>query len=76
MNMSRPIQIFVIVAVLSMLAVGAAVFTDAIPGVNAASKDTSPVFDLQDHGGVFVMNPQNRGTSDLVRVLIMGFGAL
>ena len=35
--------------------------------MNAANKDSAGVFDVQDHGGVFVMNPQTRGTSDLVR---------
>ncbi len=51
----------------ALLAGAFALFSDAIPGVDAASNDTTPVFDFQDHGGVFVMNPQNRGTSDLTR---------
>ena len=55
------------VLVLSVMAGGIALYGNFIPGVNAASKDSTPVFDLQDHGGVFVMNPQTRGSSDLVR---------
>jgi hypothetical protein len=49
------------------MAGGIALYGNFIPGVNAAGKDSTAVFDLQDHGGVFVMNPQTRGSSDLVR---------
>lgn len=52
-----------------LLAGGVAMYGNVIAEVSAASKDSSPVFDFQDHGGVFVMNPQNRGTSDLVRTI-------
>ena len=55
--------------VLSMLAAGVAVFTDAILGANAAEKITSMVHDFKGHGDVSIKNPQNRGTSDLVRTL-------
>ena len=34
---------------------------------SGATSDTAMVMDLDDHGGVGVMNPQARGTSDLVR---------
>jgi len=43
------------------MAGGIALYGNFIPGVNAASKDSTAVFDLQDHGGVFVMIPQTRG---------------
>lgn len=66
--MGKPIRTIVIsLAVLSFLAAGAAVFSNIVPGVNAAEKDTSPVHDFKGHGDVSIMNPQNRGTSDLVR---------
>ena len=68
--MSKPIRTIVVsIAILSLLAAGAAVFSNVIPGVNAAEKSSSPVMDFQDHGGVRVMNQQQRGTSDLVRSL-------
>ena len=51
------------------MAGGIALYGNFIPGVNAAGKDSTAVFDLQDHGGVFVMNPQTRGSSDLVRTV-------
>jgi hypothetical protein len=57
------------ILVLSMMAVAIALYGNFISGVNAASKDSTPVFDLQDHGGVFVMNPKTRGSSDLVRTV-------
>ena len=53
----------------SVMAGGIALYGNFIPGVNAASKDSTAVFDLQDHGGVLVMNPQTRGSSDLVRTI-------
>ena len=34
---------------------------------NAATTSTTNVMDFQDHGGVLVMNAQQRGTSDMVR---------
>ena len=37
--------------------------------VQQPKKDTVPVFDFQDHGGIIIMNPQDRGTSDLVRTV-------
>ena len=51
------------------MAGGIALYGSFIPGVNAAGKDSTAVFDLRDHGGVFVMNPQTRGSSDLVRTV-------
>ena len=56
-------------ALAGLLAGGAAIYGNVSAGVSAAAKDNSPVFDFQDHGGVIVMNPQNRGTSDLVRTV-------
>ena len=55
-------------AVVGLLASVTAIASNVTAGVNAAGKDTVPVFDLLDHG-VAVMNPQNRGTSDLVRTV-------
>ena len=57
------------VLVLSVMAGGVALYGNFIPGVNAASKASTAVFDLQDHGGVWVMNPKTRGSSDLVRTV-------
>ena len=68
MKMNKNLKFAGLTLMMAALLAGAfALFGDAIPGVDAASNDTSPVFDLQDHGGVFVMNPQTRGTSDLTR---------
>ncbi len=55
--------------VLSVMVGGIALYGNFIPGVNAASKDSTAVFDFQDHGAVIVMNPQTRGSSDLVRTV-------
>jgi len=51
------------------MAAGAAVFSGVIPGVTAAEKDTSAVHDFKGEGDVSIMNPKDRGTSDLVRSL-------
>ena len=59
----------VILVVLGLLAGGAALYGNVTAGVNAAGNDTTPVIDFQDHGGVFVMNPKERGTSELVRTV-------
>ena len=68
--MNRKFKLATLTLILAGLLIGvAAIYGDVIAGVNAAEKDSSPVFDFQDHGGVFVMNPQNRGTSDLVRTV-------
>ena len=68
--MSKSIRTIVVsIAILSLLAAGAAVFTNVIPGVNAAEKDTSAVHDFKGAGNVSIMNPKDRGTSDLVRSL-------
>ena len=61
--------VFLSLAVFGLLAGGLALYGNVISGANAASKDSTPVFDLQDHGGVLVMNPKDRGTSDLVRTV-------
>lgn len=55
-------------AVVGLLAGVVAISSNVFAGVSAAAKDTVPVFDFTDHG-VAVMNPQNRGTSDLVRTV-------
>ena len=55
-------------ALVGLLAGGAAIYGNVSAGVSAATKDNVPVFDFTDHG-VMVMNPQNRGTSDLVRTV-------
>lgn len=55
-------------AVVGLLAGVVAISSNVTAGVGAAAKDSVPVFDFQDHG-VAVMNPQNRGTSDLVRTV-------
>ena len=56
-------------AVFGLLAGGLAAYGSVSAGGTAAVSGTSSVFDLQDHGGVSVMNPQDRGTSDLVRTI-------
>ena len=56
----------IMLVVLGLLAGGVAIYSSAVSGVSAA-EGGSPVFDFQDHGGVIVMNPKTRGTSDLVR---------
>ena len=56
-------------AVVGLLGGGLAGYGSASARGNAAVSSTTPVFDLQDHAGVFVMNPKERGTSDLVRTV-------
>jgi len=60
--------VMITLALVGLLAGGAAIYGNVSAGVSAASKGTVPVFDFMDHG-VRVMNPQNRGTSDLVRTV-------
>lgn len=59
--------IILTLAVFGLLAGALVAFGSVSARGNAAVSDTAPVIDMQDHGGVFVMNPQQRGTSDLVR---------
>ncbi len=56
-------------AVVGLLAVTLAAFGIVSARGNAAVSDNTPVMDFQDTGGGLVMNPQQRGTSDLVRTV-------
>ena len=56
MNKNLKVVVLTLIA-LSVMAGGIALYGNFIPGVDAAGKDSTAVFDLQDHGGVFVMNP-------------------
>jgi len=68
--MSKPIRMIVIViAIVGLLAAGGTAFSSVLARVNTAEKDTSPVMDFKGYGGIRVMNPQERGTSDLVRTM-------
>ena len=48
--------VMIILALVGLLAGGAAIYGNVSAGVSAATKDNVPVFDFQDHG-VRVMNP-------------------
>ena len=56
-------------AVVGLVAGVAAIASNVTAGVSAASKDTVPVVDFRDHAGIDIMNPKERGTSDLVRTV-------
>ena len=56
-------------AILGLLAGGLALYGKVISRANAAVTNTSPVMDWHDHADVLIMNPQERGTSDLVRTV-------
>ncbi|MCH8893821.1 MAG: hypothetical protein IIB32_10000 [Chloroflexi bacterium] len=61
--------IILTLAVFGLLAGALTAFSSVSARSNAAVSDTAVVFDFQDHGGVAIMNPKNRGTSDLVRTV-------
>ena len=61
------LSVFIVVSLLSGVLVIAGDVNAGV--VQQAKSDTVPVFDFQDHGGVIIMNPQERGTSDLVRTV-------
>ena len=68
--MSKKFKLIILtLAVVGLLAGALAAYGSVSARSNAAVSDTADVFDFQDHGGVFVMNPQTRGTSDLVRTV-------
>ena len=68
--MGKKLKLIILsLAVVGLLAGALAAFGSVSARGNAAVSDTVPVMDFQDHGGVFVMNPQKRGTSDLVRTV-------
>ena len=68
--MGKKFKLFILtLAVVGMLAGALAAYGSVSARSNAAVSDTVAVFDFQDHGGVIVMNPQTRGTSDLVRTV-------
>lgn len=58
-----------ILALVGLLAGLLAAYGSVSARGNAAVSNTVPVADFEDHGGVRVMNPQDRGTSDLTRTI-------
>ncbi len=68
--MGKKLKLIILsLAVVGLLAGALAAFGSVSARSNAiALSDTTPVMDYQDHG-VEVMNPQERGTSDLTRSL-------
>ena len=69
MYMTKMRAVFIL-AVIGIVVGGVAIYSNATASVNAdAHMDSVPVWDFQDHGGVMIMNPQQRGTSKLVRTL-------
>ena len=68
--MGKPIRMIVItLAISSLLAAGAAVFSNVITGVDAAGNDTNPAVDFEEHGDAGVMNPKQRDTLDLTQTI-------
>ena len=68
MNKHLKVTMITLIA-LRLMAGGIALYGNFIIGVNAAGRDSAEVIDLQDHGGMYVMPAQIRGSSDLVRTV-------
>ena len=62
-------RVLLILTVISVIAVGFSIYgSSVISNASAAvEQDLTPVMDFQDHGGVMIMNPSQRGTSLLMR---------
>ena len=64
----RPVILALMILGMAGLIAGTfALYGSVSAGSSGLISDTVMVMDLDDHGGVGVMNPQTRGTSDLVR---------
>ena len=64
----RPVVLALMILGMAGLIAGTfALYGSVSAGSSGLISDTVMVMDLNDHGGVGVMNPQARGTSDLVR---------
>ena len=56
-------------AAIGLLLAGLVMYGNVVSAAPAAEGNTVPVMDFEDHGKVMVMNPRQRGTSDLVRTV-------
>ena len=65
--MKTKFKLVMTLVVVGLLAGALAAYGSVSARGNSAVSGNVPVMDFQDHGGVFVMNAQERGTSDLVR---------